>query len=537
MDSRVKLLVDQGDKLFSKRASLVSLWQEQAELFYPERADFTVTRNVGQDFASNLTTSIPLLARRELGGTMGGMLRPGKNWAKVSVVREDLLDLSARRWLDHATDIQRRVMYDRAAMLGRATSETDHDFITFGQGVLSASLNRNADGIIHRNHHLRDIVWVENEEGKPDRFQRKWNAEARTIKRLFPKTLSAKVSEAAEKDPFKEFECRHDIIPSDQYEGAKKTNAPFWSVFYEVESGTILEETPYWNTYYVVPRFQTVSGSQYAFSPATIAAMPDSRLIQDMTLTILEAGQKAVNPPMVGVKDVIKSDVGMYAGSVTWVDKDYDERLGEALRPVRQDASGLAVGFSLRSDVRQTIADAFFLNKIQLPPLPAGTTAYEAAQRVAEYVRQALPLFDPIQQDYNGQLCEIDFDLIMRNGGFGSPDEIPDALRGQDVQFVFDNALSDAQNDEKRQKYLKSRELLATVAPEDPAARIVDNKKALRDVLEGSVPADWIVSEEDMAAMEEQGQAAAAQAQLMQTVGQGAAVTEQLGKANQALAA
>jgi hypothetical protein len=62
------------------------------------------------------------------------------------------------------------------------------------------------------------------------------------------------------------------------------------------------DEPASWSLIYVIPRWQTVSGSQYAYSPATVAALPDARLIQAMTLTFFEAGEKATNPPMVGYR-------------------------------------------------------------------------------------------------------------------------------------------------------------------------------------------------------------------------------------------
>ena len=73
-----------ASQLFSKRMPLVSLWQEVADNFYPERADFTLRRSIGTDFASNLMSSYPVMCRRDLGNQFGAMLRPtAKPWFHV----------------------------------------------------------------------------------------------------------------------------------------------------------------------------------------------------------------------------------------------------------------------------------------------------------------------------------------------------------------------------------------------------------------------------------------------------------------------
>ena len=43
LNKTAKNLIAQGNALFSERATLDSLWQEQAENFYPQRADFTTS--------------------------------------------------------------------------------------------------------------------------------------------------------------------------------------------------------------------------------------------------------------------------------------------------------------------------------------------------------------------------------------------------------------------------------------------------------------------------------------------------------------
>ena len=80
----VKKLRDIADDLFSKKSSLNSLWQETADHFYPERADFTIKRSMGDDFAAQLMTSYPVRCRRDLGNQFGTMLRPtARPWLRM----------------------------------------------------------------------------------------------------------------------------------------------------------------------------------------------------------------------------------------------------------------------------------------------------------------------------------------------------------------------------------------------------------------------------------------------------------------------
>ena len=65
-----------------------------------------------------------------------------------------------------------------------------------------------------------------------------------------------------------------------------------------------------------------------------------------------------MNPPLVATEQVVRSDMALFAGGVTWVDKDYDERLGAALRPI-EIKGDMRTGFQLRQDVREMLAKAF----------------------------------------------------------------------------------------------------------------------------------------------------------------------------------
>ena len=286
---------------------------------------------------------------------------------------------------------------------------------------------------------------------------------------------------------------------------------------------------------YVIPRWQTVSGSQYAFSPATTAALPDARLLQAVASVLLDASEKMVDPPMIAVQEAIRSDISIYAGGITWVDADYDERLGEVLRGMKQTGD-LPVGFEMQADTREMIAEAFFLNKLALPPPVSGMTAYEASERVAEYLRQALPLFEPMEAEYNGALCEKTFNILMANGAFGSPRHMPESLYGGDISFRFESPMREAVERVKGQRFIETKDLIASAMELDPAAGyVVDATTALRDALEGmNSPAKWRRSRQEAEMMRDADMQAAQTQQALELAQQGADVAKTAGEAGMA---
>lgn len=502
----IKKLIQIGDQLFSSRGTWMLLLQEIAENFYCERSDFTVKREIGDDYAGNLTTSYPLLVRRELGDSISAMLRPrGQDWFAISIEDEEGLDNSGKQWLEEATGVQKRAMYDRMSQFVRATKEGDHDFAAFGQCVISVEIDWTTTSLLYRNWHLRDVAWCERYNGTIGDIHRNWCPDIRTLVKIFGKDrLHANVTKHLEKEPYRKVKCRHIVLPIDQYDGDQRYRTPYVSIYIDLENNHLISEVASWSQIYCIPRWQTVSGSQYAYSPAAVAGLPDARLLQAMTLTLLEAGEMAVRPPMIATKEAIRGDVSLYAGGITWADAQYDERLGEVLRPITQDKGGLPFGLEVSEEKKAILQQAFYLNKLSLPPLQDGDmTAYEVSVRTQEYIRNALPLFEPLEVEYNGGLCEMTFDALMRVGAFGPQDEIPQSLRGEQTRFKFESPLHQAIERQKGQKFIEAKGLLREAAELDGSATaVVDARLALREALSGiGVPAKWMRSEEDVEAV------------------------------------
>jgi hypothetical protein len=540
MHQDAKSLKRRGDHLFSAKAPLDSRNQELADNFYPERADFTVTRDVGTDWAEHLMTGYPAQIRRDLGNSLGSMLRPrAKNWFNISIKNRDKLDHEAKEWLQWASQLQRNAMYDNKSRFTTAVKQGDHDFATFGGACISVEVNRRDQHLLYRCWHLRDVAWAEDAFGQIGEIHRNWKPTISELCQYFPKTVHPKVKERKDKEPFASVNVRHIVVKSEEYMSptGKTARQPWTSLFIDVENDHILQETPSWTRVYVLPRWATISGSQYPYSPAALIALPDARLIQAMTLTLLDAGERAANPPMVGVAEAIRGDLALYAGGFTAVDAEYDERLGEVLRPITNDARGLPFAVDMIDRTGEMIKNAFFLNQITMPPHGGGPdmTAYEVGQRVQEYIRNALPLFEPMEDEYNGQLCEMTFELLMREGAFQAADQIPDSIQGADISYEFESPLREMLDRQKGQTFLEAKGLITEAAQIDPSSvHVMDFKATLRDVLGGiSTPEKWLRSEVEQDERIEADAAQQAQAQQMEQLQQGGEAAAKLSQAAQ----
>lgn len=485
-------IAQRGQKLMSERKAITTLWQEIAENFYPQRADFTIRRYIGEEFAEHLYSSYPILVHRDLSNAFATMLRPRtKEWFEIQVDEHDSLSQAGKAWCEWAQRRMRGHMYDRKAHFVRATSEADADFAAFGQCIIQREINWAAETphLLYRCHHLRDAGWAEKADGSIGEIYFKTEP---TVKQLREQFGNDALCEAHQRiklsDNLTKAKCMRCVLSTDVYQGQGGQFAmyPWVLVYLDCDNNHIIREQGMWAHGVTLPRWQTVSGSQYAYSPATVAGLPDARLIQAMTLTLLEAGEMAVRPPMIATQDAIRGDVQLYSGGITWADVEYDERKGDVLRPLNQDLRGLPGGYDTAERQMAMLAEAFYINKLTLPPPEGDMTAFEVGQRVEEYVRSALPLFEPMEHEYNGALCEDTFEALLRAGAFGSVQDMPPELRGRDVHFRFISPLHDAMERKEASTFLEASELMRIALEFDPSAMAhYDSGQALRSALEG----------------------------------------------------
>lgn len=494
-----------GDVLFEEKDSFNALFQAQAEIFYPERADFYGDRAYGDERYEGIFTSVPQRMRRDMANNLGAMLRPrGKEWFKA-VARPDRLNTNKanKRWLEGATKTQRNIVYAPQANFTRAMAESDNDYVCFGNGIVRHTYNQARTGLLFTCAHLKDCAWAENHEGVVDELHERMKMTLRQAVGLFGKErLPKEWRDNCEDHPERKVLVQRCVAPLEEYEYEKgekpRKDAKFISIYTacEVDDKEAGLGEGHFNWFpYLVRRWMTVSGEPYGRSPCAGVALADSRTLNVAQQALLKSVEWAVDPPKTAAHDAIIGEINLRAGAITYYDP---ESLGQS--PNRKAIENLEsgdprFGIELTDRLAATLGRAFFQDLLKLPEKTM--TAYQTSKLIEEYVREAAPVFEPMEAE-NATLMDSVFE---RSAFMKAFEEAPEELQGAKVDFEFETPLSAAfreLNTQKAELLVQRMTAQAEIAPD--SLDNVDWDQVTRDTGE-ELPVAWTRSAEEVEAM------------------------------------
>jgi hypothetical protein len=499
MESDVKELLGRFAGLRSERTGWESHWQELAEYLLPRRADFSGGRQPGAKRTEKQYDGTPMLAARNLAAAIDGLLKPkNARWFSVKPEDGDLAeDETVKLWLRRAEDRMAEALYEPRARFVQYGSEVDLDLVVFGTGVLYVGESVGTGRLQFRSHHLRDSYVAVNEEGDVDTVFLVQRLTARQAQQRFgADRLGERTREALDRDePDREFEFLRVCLPrlERDHRRADAANLPYAAIDIDVESEHRIAESGHAEFPYVVPRWETSTDEIYGRGPGMLA-LPDAKTLNQMGKTLLKAGHKAVDPPLLAPSDSFKSQVRTWPGGISYYDAN---ALGSAggripIQPLHSGAN-MPLGREMQNDVREQVWSAFFRNVLNLPTQGPQMTATEILERKEEFIRVIGPVFGRLEADYTGPLVERAFNILYRAGRFGLP---PDALFGARLKFEYASPITKAQRMIEVAALGKTGQDLAQVAAVAP--QIMDNfdhDKIAREVAEANgLPQDWLLS-------------------------------------------
>lgn len=448
------LIAEHGDMITS-RMTLNSYWQELAENMYAQRATFTREFVDGEDYHAHQFENGPERNRRQLASTLGTLTHPkAELFFRTEFEDEaEAYETQFKDYLDKKDNTLLKLLNDPKAKLFRTLREADNDFVTFGNMcifVQKAPISHRRKGALTRCIHLKNVHWGLDVYGDPDRVFRKTEMSLSEIVMQFgedslPQTLKSQWKNPESRSKSKKNEVIHCVIHREKFEGMGGAqldglnNDHEWVSLWLYGNGShIFKSGGFYSNPYVIATWATTGGA-YGYSPAATIALPASRELNILGQLFREGVEKTIDPPMITYATAGITDYNLYAGGMTVAELDFAARNQQAISPVFQP-QGINVAQEAIRNGREELGADFFQNILALPDTRQMTAA-EVRERTAQYIRDAGPILEPWESEYNTRLLERFDSIALHDGLYEEP---PEELQEKDYSYRFDTPLRDA---------------------------------------------------------------------------------------------
>ena len=503
---KAKNLLKRYDRLKAQRQNWESHWQEVADYMQPRKADVTKTRSKGDKRTELIFDGSPLQSVELLAASLHGMLtNPSTPWFSLRFKQNDMENEDeAKEWLEDATEVMYAAF--NKSNFQQEIFELYHDLITFGTAAMFIEED-DEDILKFSTRHINEIFIAENDKGRIDTVFRKFSLSARAVIQKFG-DVSMNIMTKANKDPYEEVEIMHAVYPRSDFDPKKqdKQNMPFESVYLDAESGDELSVSGFREFPFVVPRYLKASHEIYGRSPA-MTALPDVKMLNEMSKTTIKSAQKQVDPPLLVPDDGFMLPVRTVPGGLNF----YRAGTRDRIEPLNIGAN-TPLGLNMEEQRRDSIRNAFYVNQLMMQSGPQ-MTATEVIQRNEEKMRLLGPVLGRLQSELLKPLIDRAFSLLIRKDLFGP---IPEFLSGQDIEIEYVSPLAKAQKSAELQSIMRGIEImgqLSNVAPVFDHLNMDKLVKHLMDIV--GVPQKVLKSSSELQDEREQAQQQQAQQQQM----------------------
>jgi len=450
-----KTIMARFDRLKTGRQNWETHWQEVADFMQPRKADVTKTRSKGDKRTERIFDSSPLQAVELLAASLHGMLtNPSTPWFSLRY-KDQVLDQDdeAKLWLEGVTE----TMYTafNRSNFQQEIFELYHDLITFGTAAMFIEEDQ-TDLLKFSTRHINEIYITENDKGRIDTVYRKFKITLRAAAQQFGTNLSEEAKTKVEKDPFDDIEILHAVYPRIEFDPTKKDkeNMEFESVYLEYKNGNELSVGGFVEFPFVVPRYLKASHEIYGRSPA-MTALPDVKMLNEMSKTTIKAAQKQVDPPLLVPDDGFLLPVRTVPGGLNF----YRSGTRDRIEPLNIGANN-PLGLNMEEQRRNSIREVFYVNQLMLQQGPQ-MTATEVIQRNEEKMRLLGPVLGRLQSELLKPMIDRCFAILLRNNQFA---QAPEFLSGQDIEIEYVSPLAKAQKSTELSSITRAIEILGSLS-------------------------------------------------------------------------
>jgi len=323
---RVKTTLKRREGLLNGMSSFYEHYDDLANVMLTRREGFRESTMPGDARNDDIYDGTPMQGARSLANTTGAMIRPeGEVFTTIKTESEDdVTDDEAAAWLDDTTNRLDVGMRSPITRFRQSTGEVDLDLVVFGTGIIFNGLASSRQNLMFKSVHLKDGVPFFNEEGHAVGMYRMHHFKLwQLLERFGKEKLHPDTQKLVEEQKIDEkIVVIQAVVPRDQQPFESPVlarNFPWADMWIEFDKEHLINDGGFQEFPFIVPRWNTASGEDMGRSPGMIA-LPDANTLQAMGETILVAGQRSADPPLMVPNDGAFNEINTFPGGISYYD-------------------------------------------------------------------------------------------------------------------------------------------------------------------------------------------------------------------------
>jgi hypothetical protein len=538
MDSRAEDCIREQEQLASARGVWEGHWREVAERVRPQQNFFQMIQRPDGDKRNEkiFDATAPLALSKFCAAVISMSFPATQTYHKLQIADDDLAEnTTVRRYLDVVNEKLFKVRYAPRSNFQSQSGEVIMDVGAFGTGILFID-DVLGVGVRYKALPLAQCFIAEDAHGRVDTLHRKFQWTAHQAASKFGENkLPEAMQRALKTEPQRKFWFLHCVKPNANKKAGRRDyiGMDFSSYYISLEEGRkILDEGGYRCFPFAVPRFETSPNEFYGRSPA-MKVLPDIKMLNEMSKTVLRAAHLATSPPIMLSDDGALQAFNLRPNALNFGAMD-DQ--GRARAMPFETKARVDIGLDMMNQRREVINDAFFVTLFRILVEEPHITATEAMLRAQEKGQLLAPTMGRIQSELLGTVIEREIDILAHAGDLPPmPDELKGLyLSGGEHHVEYQSPLNMAQKAGAGVAIMNTIQALAPLAQIDPKVMMRYNldKAAERIGRINGVPEDIIRSDEEVEAMSAQAQQAAQAQQLLEAAPVAAGVAKDFAQAS-----
>lgn len=498
MSDLAQEIIKEQLRLQGDRGPWETHWQQIAERCMPRLAEFTSMPAPGSRRTDKQFDSTAALAIENFASALVGMTAPREQRYQGLQTGIKSLDDKPRvkAYFEALTEALFYYRYAPHANFANQYYEMQLSLGLFGPGPFWVDEVVGKRRMLYRSVHIGQCYVEEDENGIIGTVYRRFPLQARNaVRRWGEAGMPPKLLEAIKSGQgHREFEFIHALRPRRNRDPERRDfrGMAIESVIVCATEPHLVREEGYRTMPLVVPRYTASSREAYGRSPA-MQALPDVKMVNEMSRTLARATHKAVDPPMATYDDGVLTRLHNAPGKVNVGGVSSDGRL--LVQPLYSGGS-IPIGREMLNDSRDMINKAFLVPLFSiLSDTPDRMTATEVLERAKEKGILLSPVAGRIEAECLGPVTEREIDIFESWGVLPPPP--PELVEAEgEYRITYNNPLTRAARSERSIGFLRTVEAVAPIAQQKPELwDEFDLPEAVRGLAEdNAVPASWMKS-------------------------------------------